>query len=116
MYLILFAKISHFLGRRSITSMTQNSSTYSDFTLCETYQYQEKPPLPIPFSLVYGRSDGYIHQETLTWWQKETSMPLSKTVLDGDHFYLNHHQQIVIQLINQQLVGDNNALNCQAYG
>tara|TARA_Y100001934_G_C12383463_1_gene794072 strand:+ start:7788 stop:8534 length:747 start_codon:yes stop_codon:yes gene_type:complete len=89
---------------------------YSDFSLCETYQYQEKTPLPIPFSLVYGRSDGYIHQETLNWWQKETSMPLRKTILNGDHFYLNHHQQTLIKLINQQLVGDNNALNCQPNG
>lgn len=89
---------------------------YSDFTLCETYQYQKKSPLPIPFSLLYGRSDHYINLETLSWWQQETDLPASETAFDGDHFYLNHHHQTVIQLINNQLVGDNYAINCQSNG
>lgn len=82
------------------------NTIYRDFKLCETFQYPGKAELSCPITLLWGKQDAFIDLETIRLWQEETLMPIKTQAFEGNHFYLNHHQQGIIDLINQTLKGD----------
>ena len=66
----------------------------ADFECIEKYQYDEtsKKKLTIPIDVFYG-SEEDINNEEIVLWQKETTEKANITKLDGNHFFIFHHQE-----------------------
>ncbi len=75
----------------------------ADFTLCETYQYEEADPLPCPIVALGGITDYDVPRSTLDPWREHTSADFSLRLFRGDHFYLHHHHDALHRLMWQQL-------------
>ncbi len=60
----------------------------SDFQVCETYVYQQKPKLDLPVTIFGGLKDSSATQADLQAWSNFTSGPFALRMFPGDHFYL----------------------------
>jgi len=60
----------------------------SDFEVCETYRYQEKPKLTLPLTVFGGLKDSSAPSADLEAWANYTEGPFALRMFSGDHFYL----------------------------
>jgi len=60
----------------------------ADYKVCETYQYRERSPLPVPITALGGDSDPEVPENGLRAWGHLTSEELVVKVFPGGHFYL----------------------------
>lgn len=74
---------------------------YSDFKLCETYEYKNFGPLPCQINVMWGESDATIQAEHLDLWQKESLQPVNYYKMEGDHFYIRENFQNIISFIEK---------------
>jgi surfactin synthase thioesterase subunit len=68
----------------------------ADFTVFETYQYREEPPLACPITAFGGVSDDYVRPEALEAWAQETTGGFSVRVFPGGHFFLQDHRAALV--------------------
>lgn len=61
----------------------------ADFTLCETYEYEPRAPLPVPISAYGGLSDHKVEREALEAWSERTRGGFKLRMFEGDHFFLH---------------------------
>jgi medium-chain acyl-[acyl-carrier-protein] hydrolase len=61
----------------------------ADFTLLETYQYEEKPPLECPILSLGGKDDHTINHNKLIAWKEQTSAKYTINLFPGEHFFIN---------------------------
>lgn len=72
----------------------------ADFTLSETYQYQEKPPLACPILVLGGKDDLTVNYHELTAWEKQTTKKCTINLFPGEHFFLNPAKKDILTTIN----------------
>jgi medium-chain acyl-[acyl-carrier-protein] hydrolase len=60
----------------------------ADFSLVETYQYRESPPLECPISVFGGDRDSTVSFAKLEAWRQQTCGNFRVQTLAGDHFVL----------------------------
>ena len=60
----------------------------ADFSILETYQYQEEEPLDCPVSVLGGVKDNNAPYEDLIAWEKYTRCDFKVRMYPGGHFYL----------------------------
>jgi len=77
----------------------------ADFTLDETYDYQEGPPLECPLSAYGGLEDPDVSSEQLDEWRSQTSAAFELIMFPGDHFFLNTSPAGLFEAINRRLPG-----------
>ncbi|MCB0065092.1 MAG: thioesterase [Caldilineaceae bacterium] len=65
----------------------------ADFTLVETYQHQERAPLPCPIVAFGGNADVRATEAELRAWQPLTQNTFELHLFPGGHFYLNDQVQ-----------------------
>lgn len=75
----------------------------ADFTLCETYSYQERDPLHCPIFAFGGISDPQITTEDINAWQAHTTNTFRMRMFVGDHFFLREAQSTLTALIRAAL-------------
>lgn len=75
----------------------------SDFSVCETYQYQSEPPFDIPITAFGGIDDVEVSRARLEPWQALTTAAFSLHTLPGDHFFVNTAQNQIIRVIKENL-------------
>lgn len=75
----------------------------ADFAVCETYQYQEKPPLPCPITALGGWRDPATKSGGLKGWRDHTTATFRKKTFPGNHFFLHSAQKRLLKFIGQQL-------------
>jgi medium-chain acyl-[acyl-carrier-protein] hydrolase len=75
----------------------------ADFAMNENYHYSTSLPLRCPITTYGGAQDPTIAAEDLTGWQAETSKEFKLHMLPGDHFFINHHRQEFLTLLNREL-------------
>jgi len=61
----------------------------ADFRLHETYVYRGRPPLSCGLSAYGGLRDESVTESDLLAWRSETKERFSKTMIDGDHFFVH---------------------------
>jgi medium-chain acyl-[acyl-carrier-protein] hydrolase len=61
----------------------------SDFTLLETYRYQERPPLSCALTVFGGTQDPRTTPAGLAAWRAQTTGPFEHVTLPGDHFFFD---------------------------
>jgi medium-chain acyl-[acyl-carrier-protein] hydrolase len=76
----------------------------ADFELCQTYQYIHEPPLNCPFFIFGGFADSYVSQESLVYWQDQTTYPIQLKMFEGDHFFITNNQLSLLQTISKYLM------------
>lgn len=76
----------------------------ADFEVCETYQFIEKPPLPLPLTIFGGLNDPGANREELQAWQKHTTSEFNLRMFPGDHFYLLNQHQTLIQAMLRDIL------------
>jgi medium-chain acyl-[acyl-carrier-protein] hydrolase len=59
----------------------------ADFSVLETYEYREAPPLSVPITVFGGVADPVVPQEALRGWQRQSSKGARLRMFPGDHFF-----------------------------
>lgn len=62
----------------------------ADLKFCETYVYQDEPPLDCPISAYGGASDDRVSERELSAWAAQTSRAFSLRIFAGGHFYIEN--------------------------
>lgn len=75
----------------------------SDFSLSETYQYQQTDKLACDTTLLYGLQDKDIPEKDVLAWQELVSKPIEAYPFVGDHFFINSVKTQVLALLKQKL-------------
>jgi medium-chain acyl-[acyl-carrier-protein] hydrolase len=77
----------------------------ADFTLCDTFSYEEEPPLDCPITALGGMGDLQVLRADLEAWSSQTTGPFALRMLPGDHFFLRGAEFELLQVIARQLQG-----------
>ncbi len=59
----------------------------ADFSLHETYRYQQEEPLPCPITTLSAGDDRIVPPDILFNWYKQTSAIFQQVQYEGDHFF-----------------------------
>ncbi len=70
----------------------------ADFTVLGRYRHHEEAPLDVPITVVTGDEEPFTEAE-LVAWQRETTEPLVRYRLPGDHFFIRAHWPELAHLI-----------------
>ncbi|WP_106186866.1 thioesterase II family protein [Umezawaea tangerina] len=76
----------------------------ADLAVVEDYTHRPQPPLPVPLHVLRGRDDVQVSVEGSGGWAELTSAGCAVTDLDGDHFFVQRHERLVVSLIEADLV------------
>lgn len=73
----------------------------ADFHLCGSYVYRQRVPLDCPMLVLGGTRDREIAQdpENLAAWSLETRGALEQCAIDADHFFINTHRDVLVELV-----------------
>lgn len=75
----------------------------ADFEISETYEYVERPPLPVPLSAFGGLQDEDVPLKELELWSEQTGSTFLARMLPGDHFFLHSSEQLLLPIIRSEL-------------
>jgi surfactin synthase thioesterase subunit len=76
----------------------------NDYRLTESYRYKPGPPLDCPITMLTGDRDPAVTPDEAAAWHEHTSSEFNVRVYSGGHFYLEDHQQELIDLLRAELV------------
>ncbi|MCJ8281854.1 MAG: thioesterase II family protein [Rivularia sp. ALOHA_DT_140] len=71
----------------------------ADFTVIETYNYYDEPPLNSPITAFGGLEDTEATREELAAWSSQTNENFRLHMLPGDHFFINSARSQLLQLL-----------------
>lgn len=74
----------------------------ADFKTCETYTYQDQPPLNIPFTVITG-TDEEMTTEDIQLWQKESDHAIDFRQIPGKHFFIFKYPRVIVDIISKKL-------------
>lgn len=75
----------------------------ADFSVCQTYEYENGPPLDMPITIFGGLEDYDVPRDYLEAWREHTSAAFKVRMLPGDHFFLNSQQALLLNTLSQDL-------------
>lgn len=75
----------------------------ADFELVETYQFESAPPLDPPIAAFGGLADPRVSREQLEGWAVHTTSNFESKFFDGNHFFINSPNGVVIRSIVAKL-------------
>ncbi|WP_439657528.1 thioesterase domain-containing protein [Lentzea sp. HUAS TT2] len=70
----------------------------ADFTALGRYRHRDEPPLDVPITVVTGDLEPFTEADVAAW-QRETTAPLVRHRLPGDHFFIRAHWPELAHLI-----------------
>lgn len=75
----------------------------ADLEICQTYEYQPRPPLDCPITVFGGLQDEDVSREQLEGWREYTTSSFTVRMFPGNHFYLHSAAPVLLRLIAQAL-------------
>lgn len=75
----------------------------ADFAVCETYTYVDRPPLPVPITVLGGTVDPTADAALLGAWAALTASRLRLRTFPGGHFFLLEQPEQVIETVTMTL-------------
>jgi medium-chain acyl-[acyl-carrier-protein] hydrolase len=75
----------------------------ADLELCQTYVYEEGPPLRCPIVAFGGLNDDEVHRTELEAWRGQTSASFSLEMVEGNHFFLIGAEGFMLSTITTHL-------------
>lgn len=76
----------------------------ADFEAVDTYSLVDESPLSCPLTVYGGTEDETVAKETLGEWRRHTTGPFSLQMIQGNHFYLQTSESVVIRSILSKLM------------
>lgn len=77
----------------------------ADFALASDYRLPAEDPLPFPVRVFGGDNDPFATPEQLAGWSEYAGGEFSRTLFNGNHFYLYDHGPEILTAIAEPLVG-----------
>jgi surfactin synthase thioesterase subunit len=75
----------------------------ADFSVLETHEHREEPPLELPISVFGGVLDREVGLSALRGWVAQSTMPPRLRILEGDHFFLHGAAEDIVAAIVEDL-------------
>ena len=75
----------------------------ADLTISETYIYQKKSPLHIPFNIFGGTEDNFAPYDGLLQWSQETNKDFAVNMFPGKHMFLKQKPKVLVDFIIKKL-------------
>lgn len=75
----------------------------ADFTMSETYVYEEGPPLACPISAFGGTEDLLTEPDDVAAWEDYTSQEFRSRLFPGGHFFVSSHRDEVLKALSAEL-------------
>ena len=75
----------------------------ANFTMLETYVYQDAAPFDYPITAFGGKSDRTTSEPALRSWSEQTGQSFHYHMFEGDHFFIQQHEQAVLNIIARDL-------------
>lgn len=75
----------------------------ADFSICDTYEYADEPPLSCPVTAFGGLGDTGVPRPTLEAWAAQTVASFSVRMLPGDHFFIHENEAALLALLAREL-------------
>jgi medium-chain acyl-[acyl-carrier-protein] hydrolase len=75
----------------------------ADLEICQTYEYEPRPPLDCPITVFGGLQDVDISREQLEGWCDYTISSFAVRMFPGNHFFLHASAPVLLQMIVQDL-------------
>jgi medium-chain acyl-[acyl-carrier-protein] hydrolase len=76
----------------------------ADFTLCETYTYQQAEPLSCPITALGGLQDHAVPRSHLEAWQAQTKATFQTRFFIGNHFFIKTAQHEILRTLTRELL------------
>jgi len=77
----------------------------ADYELCETYRHPERPAFAVPVTALGGEQDPDTEGERLARWEDLSTGRSTARWFSGGHFYLHHHLDELMAIIEDTLLG-----------
>lgn len=61
----------------------------ADFSVLETYEYRDEPPLPVPLTVFGGAADPVVSPPALNRWRGQSARGCRLQLFPGGHFFLH---------------------------
>jgi surfactin synthase thioesterase subunit len=74
--------------------------------LAAGYRHLPAAPLAIPATLVVGRDDPHVREETVAPWAREFAHPIYRHWISGGHFYFEDRPETIIEILSQVIRAD----------
>jgi medium-chain acyl-[acyl-carrier-protein] hydrolase len=75
----------------------------ADLEVCQTYEYEPRPPLDCPITVFGGLQDEDVSREQLEGWRDYTTSSFAVRMFPGNHFYLLSAAHVLLRMIVQDL-------------
>ncbi len=75
----------------------------ADFSLTETNEYTEEPPLDVPISVFGGLTDPVVERFELTAWRDHSTRPTTLRMLPGGHFFVQSARSLLVSAMVEDL-------------
>ncbi len=75
----------------------------ADFAICETYAYEEGPPLACPIAAWGGANDPDVTVADVQAWRDQTTTSFSCDIMPGDHFFLLTSEEAFLASLSGRL-------------
>jgi medium-chain acyl-[acyl-carrier-protein] hydrolase len=74
----------------------------ADFSVVETYSYQDGPPLSCPISAYAGTEDT-IEKKDMEAWSSQTTSTFSFAAFPGGHFFIQSSEPLLLEVLGKEL-------------
>lgn len=75
----------------------------ADFSVCQTYRYEDGPPLGCPITAFGGTEDEDANREHLQPWARQTTSDFTLRMFPGGHFFIHAALPQMLETIGRQL-------------
>src|SRR5215213_1463437 len=75
----------------------------ADLEVCQTYEYEPRPPLDCPITVFGGSQDEDVSREQLEGWRDYTTSHFTVRMFPGNHFFLHSSAPVLLRMIAQDL-------------
>ena len=75
----------------------------ADLEVCQTYEYEPRPPLDCPITAFGGLQDEEVSREQLEGWRDYTTSSFTARMFPGNHFFLHSSAPVLLRMIAQDL-------------
>lgn len=77
----------------------------ADFAVNDTWVYTPEPPLDLPVTALYARSDEEVTGEQMSAWCTLTTGPFEMITFPGGHFYLGDQRERILSVVEESIKG-----------
>jgi surfactin synthase thioesterase subunit len=75
----------------------------ADFSVLESYEYLDEPPLPLPLTVFGGDEDTMVTPARLHGWRRQSSGGSQLRMLPGGHFFVHTSTRMIMAEITRAL-------------